>query len=223
MSTTLNDPTAPAGNTCAEIAANLRDLADRIDTLNWHDDSPYFRVSWLPSHSEDPYDERVARVEAIAQAVFDRPASMEQTVSQYGTHQIKTQGSVGRLDFSAHQTLTPPAEKSKDDELAELRAQLADAQRALQAATALPDDAMADHITSDPAERDRQPGDRVQIMDRDRDPARYEYATIVRAETKGGVYEGQPGYVFRYDDGYGEVWRPAYYVLDPRPASADAR
>lgn len=67
---------------------------------------------------------------------------------------------------------------------------------------------------------------RVQILDRDRTPANYPYATVLRACTRaeffgGGFMAGDPiaGYVVRYDNGC-EVWHPEYSVLAVRPIKA---
>lgn len=71
-----------------------------------------------------------------------------------------------------------------------------------------------------------KPGSRVQIQDRDREPANYSYATIVRACARadffgGGFMAGDPitGYVVRYDNGC-EVWHAEYDVVDVRPIKA---
>ncbi len=118
-------------NTCAEIAANLRDLADRIEKMHWNDPKPYLRVSWLPTHGDDPYQVCVARVETIAQALFGRSASMTQISSKHGSHRIEVSDSIGHVEIAVHATVTPPAEKSKDEELADLRTRLAEAERLL--------------------------------------------------------------------------------------------
>jgi hypothetical protein len=68
-----------------------------------------------------------------------------------------------------------------------------------------------------------KPGDRVQIQDRDRDPAKYEYATVVAVEDRSGpipdrgvAWSEKPGYVIRYDGNGCEVWVREWDVLAPR-------
>lgn len=71
-----------------------------------------------------------------------------------------------------------------------------------------------------------RPGTRVQIQDRDRTPAEYPYATVLRACTRaeffgGGFHSNDPiaGHVVRYDNG-DEVWHPEYSTLPVRPVKA---
>jgi len=66
-----------------------------------------------------------------------------------------------------------------------------------------------------------QPGDRVQIQDRDREPLYYPYATVIKAQMRGQAHftdSTEPGYLLRYDEG-GEGWYRERDVLTPQADS----
>ena len=193
----MSTPTSPY----AAIAADLHAIADALAGIDKGDPSPYIRLSFMPGHSGDPYEEHVAHIDAVAQALFGRPAESTFSPNEYGTHSHKADGKRGHVAITVHGRVTPPGQRDKDAELADLRTQLAEARAELAGAyhpavraqtRATPD------VGDDPAGRYR-PGDRVGIDLASGGTLR---GQVVNWHSRSNTGNGwQPGYLVDLDSG----------------------
>jgi len=183
----MSTPTSPY----AAIAADLHAIADALAGIDHHDPHPWIRIGIMPGHRDDPYEERVAHINAVALALLGHTAKIEyQPNGTSGTHKCSADGKRGHVSIGVHGWVTPPGHRDKDAELADLRTQLAAAQAELAARTPDPGD--------DPADRYRA-GDRVGIDLASGGTLR---GQVVNWHSRSNTGNGwQPGYLVDLDSG----------------------
>jgi hypothetical protein len=117
--TTTPDTGEPTGY--AATAAELRRIADALETLPPVDEAPYVSLAILPEHTAEAVD-------SVAQAVLGKPGKDER--SDGGWRRIVHGGSLAaNVWVSVHATVPGPPDP-KDIELERLRAELAEARAA---------------------------------------------------------------------------------------------
>ena len=125
----------------ALVATELRAIADALDTLA---STPltrlYVTLQIQPSGADDD-GQKIATIDAIGMAVVGKPGAVEPMIDGRSWHHDAS-GTRGPVGFSVYSSVTPPAERERLAEVAQLRAELDDlkAQRALDADRARTDE-----------------------------------------------------------------------------------
>jgi hypothetical protein len=118
--TPTETPVEPTG--CRATSAELRRIADALDTLPPGDEPPYTTVSFLPAPTGASPEEKIAAVDAVALAVLGKPGELAQYGSDSWFHIVR------RTTNNVHLTVqeSVPAPKARDAELDRLRARIAE-------------------------------------------------------------------------------------------------
>jgi len=188
----MSTPTSPY----AAIAADLHAIAAAIADLSEHPNLAdlYVSIDIQPRTSDD--DTGIATVDALAGRLFGTAG--QNTLMSGGTFHHTAKAQIGDVKVSVYTAVTPPAERAKAAELADLRKQLAAAQAELAARTPDPGD--------DPADRYR-PGDRVGIDLASGGTLR---GQVVNWHSRSNTGNGwQPGYLVHLDGGV-----PRWFAVD---------
>jgi hypothetical protein len=123
--------TPPEGTTTvpdfyAEIAAELRRMADDLDTLTGLGlPKPWLTLNIQPHGDTD--DEIIAGVDAVAGALLGKPGRTARLSG--GAFHYDASGSRGLVRIGVYQAVSDPAARERDAELVRLRAELAAALR----------------------------------------------------------------------------------------------
>ena len=92
----MSTPTSPY----AAIAADLHAIADALAGIDHHDPHPWIRIGIMPGHRDDPYEERVAHINAVALALLGHTAKIEyQPNGTSGTHKCSADGKRGHVSI----------------------------------------------------------------------------------------------------------------------------
>jgi hypothetical protein len=108
--------------TCAAIAADLRLLADALDTVpDVEITSNYVTFGIQPGGSDD---EVMGRTDAISQALFGTPGKPQHMHGD--TWHYNAEGCIGLVAVDIYDSIADPAQRERDAEWEKLRARVAE-------------------------------------------------------------------------------------------------
>ena len=123
MTTVPKQPETPAEDFYTRLAANLHTVADAVATLAGRDlPRCNLTVRYYPYGDDDPTN--INAIDTFGQAVLGKPGKAQRMGD--GTDHHHVDGSLGTVTVAAYRGIQTPEDKAKDEEIARLRAKLAE-------------------------------------------------------------------------------------------------